>query len=393
MPSLLTNIQNYFDASYGGRYVAHLLSEFALHHPDILTSIFPSLKENLKGKSGPYKLTTEWKFDGVKGQRKFADIAILDSNSNPLFIVEIKYDDHNNKKNPAQAQDYASLQKEFDCGIAYLSKNTLPDELRSKIEANNFEFVSFGVAHSRLLNSRSFNTASHQMLISFFRDSTSHYQTIDQKSATNLLHRLFNGRDGLKVAVKDNELVMADCLKTMFENMRSISNLVTEKLGKNRIATIDFWLSPSLNVKRLQKALEVQEFGETIDISDKVKQGGTLYVYARHTITELGDISEFQYLHFEYGYAYEVSPPLAGKVKLKKEFFVQIWGRTNASKADAESINFLKRFSVERQIKNAEDFSKKIIQNTQSLAIDESKSVTNKNVIKAMRKFQEVLCG
>jgi hypothetical protein len=114
MNSFFSQIQSYFDASYGGRYVETILSTIGERDP--------RLARGLTGQKGKYSYQTEFRFPGRDFVR-IADLALIDlENELPRYLIEIKYDDHRSPKNAGQLEDYVEYCREKnECKFIYLT--------------------------------------------------------------------------------------------------------------------------------------------------------------------------------------------------------------------------------------------------------------------------------
>lgn len=109
MTGFFYGIRSLLSTQYSGTYFRELLRELAFKEPADFAKMFELSREQRKAlTAGQYQIEREWRFDGQKGNRRHADLALLDGGE-PILIVEVKEDDVNNPANEAQLEDYLKL--------------------------------------------------------------------------------------------------------------------------------------------------------------------------------------------------------------------------------------------------------------------------------------------
>jgi hypothetical protein len=129
MSGLLYDIQGYFDATYSGRYLAFILAELFRQEHQSFTRILNEAGIKYTHKPGDRAIANRWPFP-IRGQQRFADIAVINTAGDPPVLVEIKDRDIKNESNAAQLNDYLQFigqKKNQNCRFLFLSRTTPPE--------------------------------------------------------------------------------------------------------------------------------------------------------------------------------------------------------------------------------------------------------------------------
>lgn len=288
---LFSRLQNYFDASYGGRYVEHLIKESIAEQPNVATLLFGVRRSD--------RLQVEYPFK-VSGRTRIADLAFLDAETEqPTCLVEIKYDDHRNPKNAAQFRDYRNFCQEQKCKFIALSQHLLPHELQKTVHGTNR--LLFSDLAGKLPNEE--NSASG-MLRRFFVDRGLVMHMFRDQEMANLrsfLFRLLNPWGGQGRSQRKD--AMAGGVAEAFGNFLKNMNIVAKEAVANapgRNPTVDFELDPWVRPSRVLKG--AKEEGDPVALNAwDAKAGGRLYVFGR---TRLDDATR-AWLQIEFGIGLE----------------------------------------------------------------------------------------
>jgi hypothetical protein len=135
MSGLLYNIQEYFKASYSGRYIAYVLAELFKLSPQKFAGMARHFGLNYTYQRDHQAIANSWHFPG-KSQLRFADLAVVDSGLKPLVLIEIKDADIGNKTNEAQLGDYLDyIKRHRNVEFVFLSRSLLPEGYQKRLRA------------------------------------------------------------------------------------------------------------------------------------------------------------------------------------------------------------------------------------------------------------------
>ena len=294
MKSFFTRIQNKFSAEYSGRYVATIMEEVAQSNPAVVKAL------DVKGA----RLVTEWSFQ-IGGKTRIADLAVLDKEDNITMLIEVKFEDHKNPSNHAQIKDY----------LKYIGKNNsilflcmsafrlLPEDQELLDSEEQFLLFSNYVEKLNQQNQKKHDPAV-KMLIDFFKERGMMMQDIDEKLMKKMMIRFFKPHKGEGKQQGNRDMIegIPSTLSALMQNIRIISYDLQNIIGSRTSARIDFTLLPEFKIH--ESYLEsMKEDGKVHDEEDcydgknyivtpaywsrsgkkAYRNGGTLYVYARHS--------------------------------------------------------------------------------------------------------------
>jgi len=292
---LLSRLQSYFSASFGGRYVEYLLKETIEEQPRLAARLFGVRRFD--------ELQVEYRFR-TDGRTRIADLAFVDAQAKqPTCLVEIKYDDHRNPKNAAQVKDYLKFCRRENCKYVLLSQHLPPAHLRKGVPQKGL--VLFSDLADRL---RSDDGSVGALLRRFFVDQGLVMHKFASRDLANLrsfLFRLFNpwlgsGRSHRKEAMSGGGA--AEAFGHLLRNMNIIAKEVAADLP-GRAPTIDFEVAPWVKPKLVQKIAEEDPDANSVN-AYRAKAGGDLFVYGR---IRLDDRSS-SWLQVEFGIGLDVNP-------------------------------------------------------------------------------------
>ncbi|CAN0499445.1 unnamed protein product, partial [Phaeothamnion confervicola] len=124
---LFSRLQSYFDASFGGRYVACLIKESIEENPKLAKVLFNVSPSDILQLEFPFK---------VAGKNRIADLAFLNPETHePTCLVELKYDDHKSVTNAQQIDLYLKYCKQKQCRFLLVSQHCPPESLTGKLPA------------------------------------------------------------------------------------------------------------------------------------------------------------------------------------------------------------------------------------------------------------------
>ena len=274
--SFFSRIQNYFDASFAGRYEAAILLEVGKECPDIIKSLFKEYK------SKQHQINLEYGYQ----PNRYADLAICDKKTGlPVFLLEIKKED---KSLDGQLEDYADyVKKHQNVKFLYLTKHIPPNADMQKLPKNkrtkHLLFSDF--LNSLLEKEKVRNNPYGKSYIQFLKESGNMYEKIDPTTIRQLLVRLFlqNGDTGEGRFMSKKKLLVdfPDTFHHLFNNMTLLNEEIRPLLGENKF-TVDFFIDP-----------EIENGKKSI-----TKKGGDFYVYAYGLITKK---NKKEYAYIEYG--------------------------------------------------------------------------------------------
>jgi hypothetical protein len=313
---LLSRLQSYFSASFGGRYVEHILKETIEEQPKLAARLFGANQSDV--------LRVEHRFQ-IGANYRIADLAFLDSaTERPICLIEIKYDDHKNPSNTAQLEDYLNFCRRKDCKFVLLSQHLPPTSLQKRLRDGGLILFSDLAAK---LNDDEGSVGG--LLRRFFVDKGLVMHKFDSNDLANLksfIFRLLNpwlgqGRSQTKDAMTGGA---ADAFGNLLKNM----NIIAKEVGANvqaRSPTIDFELDPWVDPKKISKDAKEDPRADSISAYN-AKKGGLFSVYGR---IRLDDRSS-SWLQVEFGIGFEAN---AGDKDLHPFTFAHVYSNSFGGEA------------------------------------------------------------
>lgn len=291
---LLSRLQSYFSASFGGRYVEYLIKESIEEQPTLATLLL--------GVNRSDTLQVEYRFR-INGHTRIADLAFFDAETEqPTCLVEIKYDDHKNPKNAAQLEHYLQFCRKQNCRFIFLSQHLLPEELREKLPSPKALVLFSGLA-DKLRNSEG---SVGGLLRRFFVDRGLVMHTFENKDLANLksfLFRLVNPLMGQ--GRSQNKDAMSGGAAEAFGNLLRNMNIIAKEVAANELGrppTIDFELDPWVDPRQVQRDAKENPKARSISAFD-AKDGGHLSVFGRVRL----DDTATNWLQIEFGIGLEAN--------------------------------------------------------------------------------------
>ena len=297
MPSLFTRLQSsYFDASYGGRFVEHLIQELSIEEPTIINELF---RNQIKFNPKEDEFIVEYEYK----QNRIADIAIISKSTQYVKgIVEIKYDDHNKSDNYDQLKDYLKFCKKNEIPFIYLTQYYPPIQdlnlLNQYQKSSHLLYSTFG---ELLLKKKN---PIILLLVNYFKDKGYMFTTIDEKTLWKLLVRFFNPWGGQgRIRAKDD---IIEGIPATFGNVINNMNIISIDINSNlkeffKKPSIDFYLEPFVEKRRIEKLIKESTKKASLSIPTNCKGGGCLTVYLSCPISNTN-------LYFEYGFYFKILP-------------------------------------------------------------------------------------
>ncbi len=292
---LLSRLQSYFNASFGGRYVEYIIKEAVEEQPKLAKLLF--------GVKHSDTLEVEYRFQAAS-QTRIADLAFIDAETKrPTCLIEIKYDDHKSPTNATQIEDYKEFCRQQNCKFIFLSQHLPPEDQRKKLPSRK-ALVLFSELAEKLKSS---DGSIGGLLRRFFVDRGLVMHKFESKDLANLkslLFRLLNPRVGQ--GRSQNKEAMSGGSGDAFGNLlRNVNIVVRETLADShsRAPTVDFHLEPFVNPKLVKKYARSEPKSPSIAIQE-AKAGGELYVFGRVYL----HYALTGWLYVEFGIGLEVKP-------------------------------------------------------------------------------------
>ncbi len=286
---LLSRLQSYFSASFGGRYVEYLIKETIEEQPKLAALLFGVKRSDT--------LQIEYRFR-IDSQTRIADLAFFDAETErPTCLLEIKYDDHKNPKNGAQLKHYLEFCQKHNCKLIFLSQHLPDDDLRKELTGTG-RLLLFSDLADKLERSEG---SVGGLLRRFFVDRGLMMHKFESKDLANLksfLFRLLNPSKGQ--GRSHNKAAMTGGAAEAFGNLLRNMNIFAKEVAANahgRTPTIDFSLDPWVNPKQVQKDARKDPEADSINASN-AKDGGCLCVSGR---SRLDDATGRCYVEFGIG--------------------------------------------------------------------------------------------
>ena len=308
MSRFLSDIQGLFDATYSGRYLAFILAELFRRDLRAFTQVLNESGINYTSKSGDSAIANRWPFP-VRGQRRFADIAVINAAGDPLILIEIKDADIKNESNAAQLGDYLKFieqKKHLNVKFLFLTR-TIPPEgdeqiLQTAKSKNRVYRLFFRQLYKPLKGSKHFG----QLLMDYLEDINVayHHKNPDLK-AVRYVTNLMLGIGGRKVTEKS----VPDFFEIAFDNLSTMGQWIQNenpKLFKQGFKR-RFYVEPLHDVQRINNLMTSKNRKKAIDLIasdslDEYRKGGEVYFYACGYLTHK---KAKVYLEFGYWFSAE----------------------------------------------------------------------------------------
>lgn len=348
MVGFFKSIRGYFDQSFGGRYLAIILCELAVHEPEAFARILrladekTSSRQNLAShfikRRKDFSVTREAPFDG-RASRRYADLAIRDGSSLRL-LLEIKDDDINSPRNGDQLRDYLQYARKHKLAFVHLSKHFLDEDGDRELQAATQHGVWATSIRFRDLYVclRKSDTPIARMLCDYLEESAMAYKRLDLESKTLRLsfvsmlgfpHRHGWGKLTGKLAVSDIGLVMAD----IFGDLEFIGDSIR---GRNRKAIKTAfsrgWRAyPRYKLSDLKRLLKESDSMKSAAISPADEgieaTGGDVYFWILANVLPKTSNRSTDYLNMECGLRFDCTANSKANL-LKAYVYARIYGKS-----------------------------------------------------------------
>jgi len=380
-----------------GRFIQLVLLELAKREPKTFEKI---IREKISGiPLGSFVVQREYSCDSI--DQRFADLAILSKGSSePLVLIEIKYDDTFIRQNVNQKSDqltsYINECKKKHCALLILSKDILSTKDVKTIEkARN---AGLKICNSLLgefgeqFKNSAKSTIAH-MFYDFLKDKGLIMQKIDKDMLYKFFHRLVNPWSGAgKIQALSFAQGGAGNFQQLLNNMSVVSNSMARVLSSsNRKPNIDFSIIPTIktNSKKLREAVEAKE---NYDVLYQDRVGGSVWVFATSTLYNNNDNGGGNWLNIQYGYCFTVT---ANSSKDIDSFlYAQVSSKT-LNVLDEDGFRFtsseLKGNKLSEQLANKGSTEGKFLALIETVASEVIKSdqLSDKSHIKALKELIE----
>jgi hypothetical protein len=339
MTGFFSRIQSLFPEKYSGRYFSLLLRELAFQEPEAFARVFDLCADHRKALS-KHNFQLEWEFEGLKGNKRRADLALL-IGGKPILLVEIKEDDVNNPSNQEQLSDYLYQIDEVTIGTRFVHLSRYPPTLDDKETLAQARAKGLSVQSLRYRNiyeklkrneDRAKNkSAMANMLLDYLEDiGVWSYQVIDLvKERRELTYFLiqalgFPDRHGLgKLHSQKAADAIPEILSRLFKNLGVIGEWVR---GKNPTLFAQpfarkFLPRPSYDLKALRKKIPegATEEDWIPGSPGQFIKSGTVYFFT------YGKIKSTDWLYIECGFGLEIEKGAQGPVEV--ELYVNFYGK------------------------------------------------------------------
>lgn len=306
MTSFFGAIQHWFSGDLYGRHLGLILQEVGNRNrsalTSYLTSIFPIERAALRNA----RFQAEYQFRGQKGWRQ-ADLAVFgDDEDEPIALIEIKYFDKplpETDTKPAQEVDYLAW-KSRQSGVRHV--------LFLSRDLYRFDGIETRRWDNLTRHLRKFSPGSDliAMLIDYLEDEGNAMQDIGDRALIRYLKRLLCNKPGANnlngpvefTSLMKNVQLVSGVFHGRFRDAWKGAGLLTEGDAYDRrykVASIDFELWNRLKPVK-NPGLMVDDDG---GLSNDYKDGGTAFVFARHSLGDAG-----QWLRVRYGMMFDVTP-------------------------------------------------------------------------------------
>ena len=308
MAGFFSNIQGYFSATFGGRYVALILRELIREDPKFAKILFKNASKN-------WVAETEYRFDAKSSQSRFADLVLFDKSDadcgiQPAALVEVKYDDQASPTNAAQLDDYLEFSSSKGIPFLYLTQYTPPRNILERInESNNSRHLLYTELAERITGSQRPGGVA-KLFVDYLEDRGLVMKPIQERDLSRLLVRAFNPQRGGKKNQSNEGMIVGipDTLSALMSNTNIVAQGIAEKLPLQRSPTIDMYFDPWIYVnKKDLRGLSNEVKGderEPLQIVDGMKGGGSLWVFGR---VYPGGSTRNEWLWLKFGCECEIS--------------------------------------------------------------------------------------
>lgn len=306
MASFFSRIQSQFDTTHGGRYVAMILGELILEDKNTARVLFDD------GRIAKCTADPEWSFVAQNGNMRRADLAIFSGGKHsdqdfakPTGLVEIKYDDHKNANNSAQADDYLAYCARENVRFLLLTQHVPPPGEIQKVRDAGHRFMLFSDFATDLEKCANVQGLA-KLFIDYVKDKGLMMDEIDPTVLTKLLKRMFNPYQNEGRSQNNADMIMRipEAFKSLMSNINIIGQEVSRQLGITRSAAIDFRLSPWYRLSKKKVGIFSDSMPEEgIELERKERTGGIMYAYATR---RLHGSSTDPWLSLQYGYELDI---------------------------------------------------------------------------------------
>ncbi len=388
-----------------GRYIQLILLELSKREPEIFEKM---IRQQFNGlPKGSFSIQKEYYFqskslDKVKG--KYADLAIFIKNtSNPIILVEIKYNDcflkDKSSEDFDQLPSYIKECNDKSCKLLILTKNNL-DSKDAKI-VRDADPSGLMIKHSLLGDFGDFGnllkiskdlTIAH-MFYDYLKDEGLIMQNINIDLLYRFFHRLVNPWDG-SGKIQSSSLAQdgATNFQLLLNNMLIVGNSISGILhAANRRPSIDFSITPTIKTTG-KKIKEAVDGGTDYEIRHDDRVGGSIWVFAHSTL--YSNINNGNSLIIRYGYNFTVKPNLDKHID--SYLYATISSKAIEKNIDSEFYfehSEIKQNNFEKQIsdKSSTEYGfLKLIKNISNKLI-ESGEVKDQNHLDALNDLKERL--
>jgi hypothetical protein len=293
MKSFFSRLQNKFSASFGGRYIEHIIKEISINDKIIIEALFPKIKKDISNELWiSSHVEIEHAFDD-----RIADIALISNdNGSILALAEIKYDDHKNEKNSGQIDGYIKYCEKNKIPFSYITQYYPPKNDIKKIE-KKYTHRLFSDLANHLKDNKHGELVG--LFINFLEDKGLIMVDLDTQIVGKLLVRLFSPRkkQGRMNKLEDMTTKIPDSFAGLMTNINLISQEMYRYFPSTQKPYIDFTLRPAYHRVK-DSDLDEQEF----EPEEKQKNGGILYIFGRSKL----DTGNKKWAYIEFGYYFEV---------------------------------------------------------------------------------------
>ena len=304
MTGFFYGIRSMLSLQFSGTYFRELLRELAFQEPADFAKIFELSREQRKAlMCGQYQIKREWRFIGKRGNRRHADLTLLDGGE-PILIVEVKEDDVNNPENKAQLEDYLELitSLEGQARFAHVSRYSPTRADRDAMVAAGRDIARsyrYRDVHAGLSDDPKKKRPFARMLSGYLKDiGVTKYETIDlvnerKEIAFFLAQALgFPHKTGLgKLYSRNAVLKVPEIVGKLYGNAEVLGEWLKNSnpsLLRHR-SSRKFRPYPVYDLKALARALNARpadsdDEGEIPGLYGQFVRAGTVYFYAHCAI-------------------------------------------------------------------------------------------------------------
>lgn len=344
MASFFSAIQNWFGGDYYGRHLGLILQEIGTRHPKVLSSFIADACGVPLQDFKNARFQAEWTFTGQAGGRRRADLAVFLEEDAPSILIEIKYYDKpipETKSKPAQLEDYRTWQK--GKGETEYRRVLL---LSRELYIDNEISVRRWSALARHLRQHHGKSDLIDMLVQYLKEEGNAMQDIDGLALTKymkryLCHRKIGANNLEGPAEFSNLLKNMQLMSGNFHNQfKEAWKAAGVKLEgdaydkRSKVASIDFDVWNRVNEKPGRPVLD-EEGG----LRSELKAGGTICVYARHSMGHAQN-----WLRISYGIIFDVTPNDNDKNPPTTYLFAAVYGaaleRSGVHIQDNKKVNY-----------------------------------------------------